>query len=210
MAQGLFLPTLDALVDKKEAKLDLFGAKKQKELLKKLDFLNLFSDKWEAKLEKKADEWEKFKEWWEEKKDKELAFFEAKKEKELAFFADKLAKKSSKKSKARKTTVKPCYGYEEKYEEEYVTEPYEEEEESYSEEVTEKSCRKCYEKPEKYEKPTYSYDLRDDSEESNVRYFTWKTKLIGWMDGRIFIYCIFSLPPRIVSLLHNYIFNKYN
>lgn len=78
MAQGLFLPTLDALVDKKEAKLDLFGAKKQKELLKKLDFLNLFTDKWEAKLEKKADEWEKFKQWWDEKKDKELAFFEAK------------------------------------------------------------------------------------------------------------------------------------
>ncbi|KAH8235451.1 hypothetical protein KR032_000595 [Drosophila birchii] len=182
MAHSLFLPTLDELVDKKEAKLDLFGAKKQKELLKKLDFLNLFSEKKEAKLEKKEDEWEKFKQWWDEKKEKELAIFEAKKEKELAFFEakkekelafleGKLAKKTSKKSKARKTTVKPCYSYQEQpaNEEEYATtEAYEEEYES--EEVTEKSCQKCYK-----EKPTYTYELRDDEdeeEEGDVRYFT--------------------------------------
>ncbi|KAH8338084.1 hypothetical protein KR059_005633 [Drosophila kikkawai] len=172
MANGLFLPTLEDLVDKKEAKLDLFGAKKQKELLKKLDFLNLFSEKVEAKLEKKEDEWEKFKQWWDEKKEKELAFFEAKKEKELAFFEGKLAKKTSKKNKPKKTTVKPCYSYQEE-EEEYVTEAYEEEEEYESEEVTEKSCPKCYEKPTySYEKPTYSYDLKDDADEGDVRYFT--------------------------------------
>ncbi|KAH8249837.1 hypothetical protein KR038_003436, partial [Drosophila bunnanda] len=173
MAHSLYLPKLEELVDKKEAKLDLFGAKKQKELLKKLDFLNLFADKEEAKLEKKEDEWEKFKQWWEEKKDKELAFFEGKKEKELAFFEGKkegkLAKKTGKKSKPKKTTVRPCYSYQDKYadeEEEYVTtEAYEEEYES--EEVTEKSCRKCY------EKPTYSYNLRDDDgDEGDVRYFT--------------------------------------
>ncbi|KAH8289729.1 hypothetical protein KR054_010006 [Drosophila jambulina] len=165
MAQGLFLPTLEELVDKKEAK-------KQKELLKKLDFLNLFSDKKEAKLEKKEDEWEKFKQWWDEKKDKELAFFEAKKEKELAFFESKLNKKKSKKSKARKTTVKPCYSYYDQDQEEYVTKKYEKEEEEYekeeeqeyeSEEVTEKSCPKC---------PSYSYDLKDDADEGDVRYFT--------------------------------------
>ncbi|KAH8367941.1 hypothetical protein KR084_004563 [Drosophila pseudotakahashii] len=175
-AHGWFLPKLDAKLE----------AKKQKELLKKLDFLNLFTEKEEAKLEKKEDEWEKFKQWWDEKKEKELSFFEAKKEKELAFFEDKkekelaffegkLSKKSGKKSKSRKTTVKPCYGY--GYEEPAATANYyseevtaEEYEESESEEVTEKPRRKSYQRRPTYSQPTI-YDVRDDSAEG-TRYFT--------------------------------------
>ncbi|XP_017002227.2 glutamic acid-rich protein [Drosophila takahashii] len=165
-AHGWFLPKLDAKLE----------AKKQKELLKKLDFLNLFTEKEEAKLEKKEDEWEKFKQWWEEKKEKELSFFEAKKEKELAFFEGKLSKKSGKKSKSRKTTVKPCYGYGYQepaatanyYSEEVTAEEYEESESS--EEVTEKPRRKYYERRPTYSQPTI-YDVRDDSAEG-TRYFT--------------------------------------
>ncbi|XP_017064554.1 uncharacterized protein LOC108103536 [Drosophila eugracilis] len=172
-AHGWFLPKLAA---KLEAKEDWFEAKKQKELLKKLDFLNLFTEKEEAKLEKKEDEWEKFKQWWDEKKEKELSFFETKKEKELAFFEGKLSKLTGKKSKSKKTTLKPCsYSYQDevtaKYYSEEVTEAAEYEE---SEEVTEKPCRKCYE-PKSYARPSYSvptiYDVRDDSAEG-VRYFT--------------------------------------
>jgi len=111
------------------------------------------------------------KQWWDEKKEKELSFFEAKKEKELAFFEDKLSKKLGKKSKSRKTTAKPCYGYAtSKYYSEEVTEA----EEPESEEVTEKSYRKSY-APKSYDRPTYSvptiYDVRDDSAEG-ARYFT--------------------------------------
>ncbi|XP_016980094.1 uncharacterized protein LOC108045320 [Drosophila rhopaloa] len=191
-AHGWFLklPKLEAKLEAKEdieeAKLDWFEGKKQKEFLKKLDFLNLFTEKVEAKLEKKEDEWEKFKQWWDEKKekelaffeakkDKELAFFEAKKDKELAFFEGKLSKKTGKKSKSKKTTVKPCYSYQEEspahyYSGEEVTEAdYEQ-----SEEVTEKPRRKNHERK-SYERPAYSlptiYDVRDDSAEG-IRYFT--------------------------------------
>ncbi|XP_016946162.1 DNA ligase 1 [Drosophila biarmipes] len=175
-AHGWFLklPKLEAKLEKDEAMLDWIEGKKQKELLKKLDFLNLFTEKEEAKLEKKENEWDKFKQWWEEKKEKELAFFEAKKEKELAFFEGKLSKKSGKKSKPKKTTVKPCYGYApcQHYSEE-VTEAAEYEE-AESEEVTQKPCPKSY-AAKSYDRPTYSvptiYDVRDDSAEG-VRYFT--------------------------------------
>ncbi|XP_037725210.1 uncharacterized protein LOC119556826 [Drosophila subpulchrella] len=176
MAHGwlLKLPKLEAKLEKDEAMLDWLEGKKQKELLKKLDFLNLFTEKEEAKLEKKENEWEKFKQWWDEKKEKELAFFEAKKEKELAFFEDKLAKKSGKKSKSRKTTAKPCYGYApSKYYSEEVTEAVEYES-SESEEVTQKPYRKSY-APKSYDRPSYPvptiYDVRDDSAEGE-RYFT--------------------------------------
>nr|XP_016938871.1 uncharacterized protein LOC108016666 [Drosophila suzukii] len=167
----LKLPKLEAKLEKDEAMLDWLEGKKQAELLKKLDFLNLFTEKEEAKLEKKENEWEKFKQWWDEKKEKELSFFEAKKEKELAFFEDKLSKKLGKKSKSRKTTAKPCYGYAtSKYYSEEVTEA----EEPESEEVTEKPYRKSY-APKSYDRPTYSvptiYDVRDDSAEG-ARYFT--------------------------------------
>ncbi|KAH8420230.1 hypothetical protein KR009_007695 [Drosophila setifemur] len=175
-AHGWFLKPL-----KLEEKEDLFEAKKQKELLKKLDFLNLFHDK----EEKKADEWQKFKQWWDEKKQKELSFFEDKKEKELSFFEDKkekelsffedkkekeLAKKSKKKSKSKKTTVKPCYSsYEEQPTYSYPAE--EEQEEEESEEVTEKPYRQSH-SSKSYPKPTY-YDRREqDSGEDNIRYFT--------------------------------------
>lgn len=182
MAHGwlLKLPKLEAKLEAKEAKdeamLDWFEGKKQTELLKKLDFLNLFTEKEEAKLEKKENEWEKFKQWWDEKKEKELAFFEAKKEKELAFFEGKLSKKSGKKSKSKKTTVKPCYGYQEQDQDtaKYYSAEATEAEYEQSEEVTEKPSRKTYERK-SYDRRTYSlptiYDVRDDSAEG-TRYFT--------------------------------------
>ncbi|EDV45783.1 DNA ligase 1 [Drosophila erecta] len=175
MAHGwlLKLPKLEAKLEAKEAKdeamLDWFEGKKQKELLKKLDFLNLFTEKEEAKLEKKENEWEKFKQWWDEKKEKELAFFEAKKEKELAFFEGKLSKKSGKKSKPKKTTVKPCYGYQDQDTDKYYSGEATEAVYEESEEVTEKPSRQSYNRP-SYSLPTI-YDVRDDSAEG-TRYFT--------------------------------------
>ncbi|XP_017045897.1 uncharacterized protein LOC108091287 [Drosophila ficusphila] len=167
----LKLPKLEDVLaakeEKDEAMLDWFEGKKQKELLKKLDILNLFTEKEEAKLEKKENEWEKFKQWFDEKKEKELAFFEGKKEKELAFFEGKLSKKLGKKSKAKKTTAKPCYSYQPAPTAAYYSE---EEEYEESEEVTEKPCPKCYDKAPTYPVPV-KYGVVDDSAEG-IRYFT--------------------------------------
>ncbi|XP_034117667.1 uncharacterized protein LOC117576741 [Drosophila albomicans] len=161
------LPKLEDLVEK-------LDEKKQKEQLKKLDFLNWFADK----EEKKVEEWEKLKQWFEDKKLKELEFFESKKEKLDDEIEGKLLKKKNKIGKKQKTrTTTDCYeattestGYEEKS---YQSAEQQEDEEDQDEQVAVTKQENCgCKKSKSYGNsvPT-AYDVREDYEDG-IRYFT--------------------------------------